>query len=149
MMVEVGHSDSPDTSVLHIPDLGLVVAGDVIYNGAHMDLGASVAVGGFGPWRAAIDKVEALKTRHIVAGHQNKQLDDDARRMIAETRQYLDDADELLETEKTAVDFFNAKIEKYPNHLGRTVPWAGASAIYGVREHPGEDVATITVKAWL
>ena len=149
VMVEVGHSDSPDTSVLHIPDLGLVVAGDVIYNGAHMYLGASVAVGGFGPWRAAIDKVEALKARHIVAGHQNRQLDDDARRMIAETRQYLDDADELLETEKTAVDFFNAKIERYPNHLGRTVLWAGASAIYGVREHPGEDVATITVKAWL
>src|SRR5215471_104260 len=37
----------------------------------------------------------------------------------------------------------------YPNHLGRTVLWAGASAIYGVREHPGEDLATITVKAWL
>jgi hypothetical protein len=69
--------------------------------------------------------------------------------MIAETRQYPDDTDELLETEKTAVDFFNAKIERYPNHLGRTVLWAGASAIYCVREHPGEDVATITVKAWL
>jgi hypothetical protein len=59
-MVEVDHSDSPDTSVLHVPDLGLVVAGDVIYNGAQMYLGASVTVGGFGPWRAAIDKVEAL-----------------------------------------------------------------------------------------
>jgi len=149
VMVEVGHSDSPDTSVLYIPDLGLVVAGDVIYNGAHMYLGASVAVGGFGPWRVATDKVEALNARHIVAGHQNRQLDDDARRMIAETRQYLDDADELLETEKTAVDFFNAKIERYPNHLGRTVLWAGASAIYGVRKHLGEDVATIAVKAWL
>ena len=52
-------------------------------------------------------------------------------------------------SEKTAVDFFNAKIERYPNHLGRTVLWAGASAIYGVREHPGKDVATITVKVWL
>ena len=62
---------------------------------------------------------------------------------------YLNDADELLETEKTAVDCFNAKIERYPNHLGRTVLWAGATAIYGVREHSGEDVATITVKAWL
>lgn len=63
----------------------LVVAGDVIYNGVHMYLGQSVVVGGFGPWRDAIDKVEALKPRHIVAGHQNKQLDDDARRTIAET----------------------------------------------------------------
>jgi glyoxylase-like metal-dependent hydrolase (beta-lactamase superfamily II) len=149
VIVEVGHADTDDNSVLHIPDLGLVVAGDVIYNGAHMYLGESVVAGGFGPWRDAIDKVEALKPRHIVAGHQNKQLDDDAERTIAETRQYLDDADELLRTENTAVGFFNAKIERYPNHLARTVLWAGASALYRMREHPGEDVAQILVAGWL
>jgi hypothetical protein len=84
-----------------------------------------------------------------VAGHQNKQLDDDAGRTIAETRQYLDDAEELLRTKTTAVDFFNAKIERYPNHLGRTVLWVGASVVYGVREHPEQDVRQITVAAWL
>ena len=109
----------------------------------------SVVVGGFGPWRDAIDKVEALKPRHIVAGHQNKQLDDDAERTIAETREYLDDADELLRTENTAVDFFNAKIERYPDHLGRTVLWAGAGALYGVREHPEEDIGQIILASWL
>ncbi len=149
VIVEVGPTDTDDTSVLHIPDLGLVVAGDVIYNGVHMYLAQSVAVGGFGPWRDAIDKVEALEPRHIVAGHQNEQLDDDARRTIAETRQYLDDADELLRTENTAVDFFNAEIERYPAHLGRTVLWVGASALYGAREHPGEDIGQILVAAWL
>jgi glyoxylase-like metal-dependent hydrolase (beta-lactamase superfamily II) len=149
VIVEVGHSDTDDTTVLHVPDLELVVAGDVIYNGAHLYLGESVAVGGLDPWRAAIDRVEALKPRHIVAGHQNKLLDDDAQRTISETRQYLDDADELLRTENTAVDFFNAKIERYPNHLARTVLWAGASAIYGVREHPDGDVGQILVAGWL
>ena len=148
-IVAVGHSDSSDTTVLHIPDLGLVVAGDVIYNGAHLFLATSVAVGGFAPWRDAIDKVEGLKPRHVVAGHQNKHLDDEAQRMIPETRQYLDDAEDLLETEKTAVDFFNAKIERYPNHVGRTVLRVGASIIYGVREQPGEDVGAITANAWL
>jgi glyoxylase-like metal-dependent hydrolase (beta-lactamase superfamily II) len=149
MIVDVGHADTDDNSVLHIPDLGLVVAGDVIYNGAHIYLGESVVVGGFGPWRDAIGKVEALRPRHIVAGHQNKQFDDVAERTIAETRQYLDDADELLRTESTAVGFFNAKIERYPNHLARTVLWAGASALYRVREHPGEDVGQILVAGWL
>ena len=149
VIVEVGHSDTDDTSVLHIPDLELVVSGDVIYNGAHMWLGEGAVVGGFGPWRDAINKVEALKPRHIVCGHQNRQLDDDAERTIAETRQYLDDADELLRTENTAVDFFNAKIERYTNHLARTVLWASASALYGVREHPGEDVGQILVAGWL
>jgi glyoxylase-like metal-dependent hydrolase (beta-lactamase superfamily II) len=149
VMIEVGHTDVADSSVLHIPDLRLVVAGDVIYNGVHMYLAQSVVVGGFDPWREAIDKVEALSPRRIVCGHGNNDLDDDAERSIAETRHYLDDADELLRTENTAVDFFNAKIKRYPNHLGRTVLWVSASALYGVREHPGQDAAKIILNSWL
>ena len=149
VIVEVGSTDSDDTTILHVPDLELIVAGDVIYNGVHMYLAQSVLVGGFGPWREAIDKVEALRPRHIVAGHQNKELDDDAQRTIAQTRQYLDDAEELLRTEDTAIDFFNAKLKRYPNHLGRTVLWVGTSVLYGVREHPEQDVRQIIVAAWL
>jgi hypothetical protein len=40
-------------------------------------------------------------------------------------------------------------IERYPNHLARTVLWAGASAVYGVRERPDEDVTQILVAGWL
>jgi hypothetical protein len=114
-----------------------------------MYLGQSMTAGGFGPWRDAIDKVEALRPRHIVAGHQNKQLDDDAGRTIAETRRYLGDADELLRTESTAEGFFTAKVERYPNHLGRTVLWVSARALYGVREHPGQDAGQIILTSWL
>ena len=149
VIVEVGHTDSDDTTVLHVPDLDLVVAGDVIYNGVHMYLGQSVTVGGFGTWRDAIDKVEALAPRHIVSGHQNKLLDDDATRQIAETRQYLDDAEELLRTEPSAVDFFNAEIERYPDHLGRFVLWAGTRGLYGARENPDGDIAKILLGSWL
>ena len=149
VMVDVGHADTDDNSVLHVPDLGLVVAGDVIYNGVHMYLAQSVAVGGFGPWRDAIDKVEALGPRPIVAGHQNKQLDDDAKRTIAETRQYLDDADGLLRTENTALGYFNAKIERYPDYLGRLILWVTARALYGVREHPEGNAAQIILNSWL
>jgi glyoxylase-like metal-dependent hydrolase (beta-lactamase superfamily II) len=149
VIVEVGHTDSDDTTVLHVPDLDLVVAGDAIYNGVHMYVGQSVTVGGFGTWRAAIDTVEALEPRHIVSGHQNKTLDDDAARQIAETRQYLDDAEELLRTEPTAVAFFDAAIARYPDHLGRFVLWAGARGVYDVREHPDGDIAKILQRSWL
>ena len=149
VMVDVGHADTDDNSVLHVPDLGLVVAGDVIYNGVHMYLAQSVAVGGFGPWRDAIAKVEALGPRQIVAGHPNKQLDDDAKRTIAETRQYLDDADGLLRTENTALGYFNAKIEGYPDYLGRLILWVTARALYGVREHPEGNAAQIILNSWL
>src|SRR5689334_23922487 len=148
VMVDVGHGDADDNSVLHVPDLGLVVAGDVIYNGVHMYLAQS-AVAGFGPWRDAIDNVEALGSRHIVCGHQDKRLDDDAKRTIEQTRQYLDDADELLRTETTALGYFNAKIERYPDYLGRLILWVTARALYGVREHPGENPAQIILTSWL
>ena len=148
-IVEVGDTDAEDSTVLYVPALELVVAGDVIYNGVHMYLAQTAFVGGFGPWRAAIDKVAALLPRHIVCGHQNRKLDDDAERTILETRQYLDDAEELLRSEKTAVDFFNAKIERYPDHLGRTVLWAGAGVVYGVRENPDADAGQIVLSAWL
>ena len=148
VMIDVGHGDADDNSVLHVPDLGLVVAGDVIYNGVHMYLGQS-AVGGFGPWRDAIDKVEALGPSHIVCGHQDKRLDDDAKRAIEQTRQYLDDAAELLRTENTAVGYFNAKIERYPDHLGRLILWVTARALYGVRENPREDPRKVILTSWL
>jgi glyoxylase-like metal-dependent hydrolase (beta-lactamase superfamily II) len=149
VIVEVGQTDAEDSTVLHVPDLDLVVAGDVIYNGVHMYLAQTAVAGGFGPWRDAIDKVEALAPRHIVAGHQNHELDDDAERTIAETREYLDDAEELLRTESTAVDFFNAKLERYPDHLGRTILWIGASVLYGVREHPEENFGRIVLSSWV
>jgi glyoxylase-like metal-dependent hydrolase (beta-lactamase superfamily II) len=148
VVVPVGDTDSVDSSVLHVPALELVVAGDVIYNGVHMYL-AQVATGGFGSWRAAIDTVEALRPRHIVAGHQNRACDDDAVRTIAETRHYLDDAEEILRTAPTAVDFFTATVERYPDHLGRTILWIGASVLYGVREHPERDLRWIVLDAWL
>jgi len=148
VMVDVGHGDADDNSVLHVPDLGLVVAGDVIYNGVHMYLGQS-AITGFGPWRDAIGAVAALGPRYIVTGHKNAGLDDDAKRTIGQTRQYLDDADELLRTADTALGYFNAKIERYPDYLGRLILWVTARALYGVREHPGEDVRSIILASWL
>ena len=95
VIVEVGHSDTDHSTVVHVPDLSLVVAGDVMYNGAHQYLAES-ADGGRDAWRNAIDRVRALRPRRIVASHRDKNLDDDAERIMVETRQYLDDADDLL-----------------------------------------------------
>ena len=47
------------------------------------------------------------------------------------------------------VDFFNAKIERYPDHLGRFVLWAGTRALYGARENPDGDIAKILLGSWL
>ena len=38
--VSLGHTDTDDTTVLHVTDLGLVVAGGAAYNGVHQGRGA-------------------------------------------------------------------------------------------------------------
>jgi len=147
LIVEVGHSDTDHSTVLHIPDLNLVVAGDVMYNGAHQYLAES-ADGGRDAWRNAIDRVRALRPQRIVASHRDKNLDDDAERIMVGTRQYLDDADDLLLKHETAHDFFNAMLERYPNRrLGATILWAGAQALYAIRD--GQDAISAVVGGWL
>jgi hypothetical protein len=63
--------------------------------------------------------------RWIVAGHKNKDLDDDATRTIAETRDYLDAVDELLPKHTTVLAFFIAMLERFPDRLNPTALWAG------------------------
>src|SRR6202050_2392332 len=40
-IIEQGHTDSADTTSLYVPSIGLVVAGDVVYNQCHMYGGAT------------------------------------------------------------------------------------------------------------
>jgi hypothetical protein len=68
---------------------------------------------------------------------------------IAGTREYLDVAGEMLRTENTAAGYFSAMAERYPDRLGRTVLWATAQAVYGIREHPGEDPVQFIAAGWL
>jgi glyoxylase-like metal-dependent hydrolase (beta-lactamase superfamily II) len=43
--VDVGHTDTDDTTVLHVPEIGLVVAGDAVYNDVHQYLAESDSQG--------------------------------------------------------------------------------------------------------
>lgn len=131
-VIEVGHSDTDGTSVLHAPDLGLVVAGDVVYNGVHQYLVESLD-GGLAAWRQAIEVLDRLDARTIIAGHKNSKLDDDPARQIRETRRYLADADELIETEPTPEGFYQAMVKRHPNHLNRSSLWGSAQALYAAR----------------
>jgi glyoxylase-like metal-dependent hydrolase (beta-lactamase superfamily II) len=131
-IIEVGHSDTDDTSVLHAPDLDLVVAGDVVYNGVHQYLVES-RDGGRDAWRRAIDVVEALGAGRIVAGHKNREHDDEAGRQILQTRRYLADVDELLESEPTPERFYHAMIRRHPDHLNRSSLWGSSQALYAGR----------------
>src|ERR1700683_3779299 len=73
--VDVGHTDTDNTTVLHVPDIGLVVAGDAAYNGVHQYLAESDSQGRQ-DWLAALDIIEALDPRAVVGGHKRHGKDE-------------------------------------------------------------------------
>jgi glyoxylase-like metal-dependent hydrolase (beta-lactamase superfamily II) len=76
--VEVGHTDTDDTTVLHVPEIGLVVAGDAVHNDVHQYLAESDSQGRQ-DWLAALDIIEALDPRAVVAGRKRYGNDDNPR----------------------------------------------------------------------
>jgi glyoxylase-like metal-dependent hydrolase (beta-lactamase superfamily II) len=122
--VETGHTDTDDTTVLYVPSIGLVVAGDVAYNGVHQYLLES-GNGGLNAWLEAIDQVAALQPRAVVAGHKNKDLPDDPA-ILQQTRQYLLDAQRLLDAKPSPREFFDQMFELYPDRLNLGPLWYGA-----------------------
>jgi glyoxylase-like metal-dependent hydrolase (beta-lactamase superfamily II) len=122
--VETGHTDTDKTTVLHVPSIGLVAAGDVAYNGVHQYI-AEGGGGGLQEWLRALDRVADLHPRAVVAGHKNKNRPDDPA-VLDETRRYLQDAIRLLDDKPTARDFYDQMIGLYPDRLNPGVVWLGA-----------------------
>jgi len=128
-IVEVGHTDTDKTTVLHVPSIGLVVAGDAVYNGVHQYLVES-GNGGIQRWIKALDTIAALQPRRVVASHKNPALDDDPK-AIQETRNYLEDSESLSRTSHNALEFYNSMMELHPNRLNPTALWFwGAQVLF-------------------
>ena len=65
LAVELGHTDTDHTTCLHVPSIGLVVAGDAAYNNVHVYLAESNAQKRR-EWISALDKIESLNPRAVV-----------------------------------------------------------------------------------
>ena len=77
-------------------------------------------------WISALDKIESLNPRAVIAGHKRPGTDDDPR-IIEETRQYIRDFDRLAES-KTSRELYDQMLKLYPDWLDSHVLWLGARA---------------------
>jgi glyoxylase-like metal-dependent hydrolase (beta-lactamase superfamily II) len=126
--VELGHTDTDHTTCLHVPSIGLVVAGDAAYNDVHLYLAESNAQKRQ-EWIAALDRIESLNPRAVVASHK-RPTNDDNPRIIEETRQYIRDFDRLVETTTTAQDLYDKMLKLYPNRVNPGwALWSSARAV--------------------
>jgi glyoxylase-like metal-dependent hydrolase (beta-lactamase superfamily II) len=127
--VEVGHTDTDATTMLHVPEMGLLVAADVVYNGVHLYLTESGGVTGIDEWLAALDTAEALNPAIVIAGHKEARAADNPSQ-IPETRRYLTDARRLLESSESAGAFYRAMLRLHPNRLNPGALWGAAITLF-------------------
>ena len=126
VVVRVGHTDTDDTTCLYVPSIGLVVAGDAVYNGIHPFLNESNRQTRL-EWIAALDKIDALKPSAVVAGHKVPG-NDDSPKNVEETRQYIRDFIRLNDATTTAREFYDRMLELYPDRANPGSLWSSAAA---------------------
>jgi len=117
-----------ETTCLNVPSIGLVVAGDAAYNDVHLYLAESNAQTRR-EWISALDKIESLNPRTVVASHKRPENDDNPR-IIEETRRYIRDFDRLTEKTRTAQELYEKMLELYPNRVNPGwALWSSARAV--------------------
>jgi glyoxylase-like metal-dependent hydrolase (beta-lactamase superfamily II) len=129
VVVGLGHTDTDDTTCLHVPSIGLVVAGDAVYNDVHLYLAESPAEGRRA-WLDALDTIAALEPEAVVAGHKNPDRPDDPK-TIAETRRYIHDFEAVAERTMTTLDLYRGMVELHPGRVNRGALWGSARSAKG------------------
>jgi glyoxylase-like metal-dependent hydrolase (beta-lactamase superfamily II) len=121
-VVPLKFTDTAGTTCLHVPALELIAAGDAAYNGVHPRPQRD-------EWIAALDKMESLKPRTVVAGHKNMKNDDVGPWVIRQTRQYILDFQELARKTTTAKELYDQMLARYPEWINRGALWSSATAM--------------------
>ena len=125
VVIPLGHTDTDDTTCLHVPSIGLVLAGDAVYNGIHPFLNESNRRNRL-EWLAALDKIDALKPSAVVAGHKIPANDDNPG-IVEETRRYVRDFIRLNESTKTARELYEQMLALYPDRVNPGSLWSAAT----------------------
>jgi len=128
-VIEAGQTDTEGTTSLWVPELGLIVGGDVVYNATYPYL-VETTPETRQNWIAALTRLKALNPRFVVSGHKQPQLSDSPDDIDA-TIQYLRDVDEIAGTSTDAFDFYRQLLAKQPGRTNVGSAWAAAKLIKG------------------
>lgn len=127
--IEVGHSDTSDTTILHVPSIHLVVAGDVVYGDVHQFFGEANTTEKRREWLRAIETIEALKPHTVVAGHKRPGTVDGVFNLRA-TREYILAFEEAIKTTSSWEELWERMKELYPGRINPHAILAGAVAAF-------------------
>jgi len=114
-----------------VPDLGLIVGGDVVYNATYPYLIETTRETRRN-WIDALERLKELQPTFVVSGHKQPQNGDSPADIDA-TIQYLRDVDELAEDAVDALDFYRQLLVKQSGRTNVGSAWGTAKLIKGDR----------------
>jgi glyoxylase-like metal-dependent hydrolase (beta-lactamase superfamily II) len=122
----IGGADGALATIAHVPDLAAICSGDIAYNNIHMWLWNSTPESRQA-WLASLDAVAALKPATVITGHKDPDApDDNATRVLDQSRRYLEDFDQTLATSSTPREVIDAMLARYPGYGNRYTLFAAA-----------------------
>jgi glyoxylase-like metal-dependent hydrolase (beta-lactamase superfamily II) len=129
-VIPVAQADTALSTIVHIPDLNAVIAGDVAYNGIHPWLAFTDRDKRM-RWIASLEQVEALDPRIVVAGHKRPDApDDDPAAILGGTKAYLRDFERSLAGRHSAEGLVD-KMMAVHGDLGNPYSlWTAAQAVF-------------------
>lgn len=106
--------DTENNSIVWVPSLKLAIAGDIVYNDAHVWMLDAPAAKSRADWIASLDRLATMKPARVVAGHKSADASDTPQ-AIDFTREYVQAFDVQLAKGATAEQIKAAMNAKYPN----------------------------------
>jgi len=125
-IIEAGFTDTHNSTSIWVPSIGLLVAGDVVYNSIHAYL-AETTSATRKEWVKALDRFALLKPNYVVSGHK-KPDETDHPEDIEVTKQYLLDFEKLNQEAASVADFYSKMFSKYPNYANPGSLWGAVVA---------------------
>jgi len=126
VVLDNGFTDTEYSTSLYAPSIGLIVAGDAVYNGIHPFMPETTEQSRLN-WIAALDRIEGLKPHAVVAGHKNPANDDNPQH-VAATRKYIRDFNRLNHQTTTIQDLYDKMLVLYPDRANPGSLWSSAKA---------------------
>ena len=124
----IGVADGALATIVQVPDRQVICSGDIVYNNIHMWLWKSTP-DSRKEWLASLDAVAALKPSTIITGHKDPDApDDDATRVLDQSRRYIQDFDQAVAKARTPLDVIDAMLTAYPEFGNRYTLVAAASS---------------------
>lgn len=127
--IEVGHTDTYNTTVLHIPSINLIVAGDVVYGDVHQFFGEANTTEKRKEWLRALDIIESLQPHTVIAGHKRAGTVDGLFNLY-KTRQYILDFERVVKESAGWEEVWKKMQTLYPNRINSHAILKGAFAAF-------------------